>query len=312
MINITQHMHFIQDDIVNKIINRISLCALTIIILQSIHAADLIIFSYNRPLQLEALLKSTTEYIDNLKDVHVIYRSNTDAFDTAYEELMHDYADVKFLQQLNPPHDFKPILIELLDQTSAEYVCFAVDDNIVTDRFDISACTQALEQTGAYGFYLRLGTNITYSYNYNLPLDLPAFTYITDDICLFSFEGNKSYWAYPNTVDMTVYKKDIILPILKELKFTSPNRLESVWHRIAKLEQNGLCFVHSKMVNTPLNIVQEDWHNKNESSYTPEELLAIWQQGLRIDITSLYKLQNNAAHINYVPQFIKRGIHVSH
>jgi glycosyltransferase involved in cell wall biosynthesis len=269
------------------------------------NAADLIIFSYNRPLQIEALLHST-ERITNLQNIYVLYRSSEESFDTAYDELINLYPNVHFQKQHDAPHDFKPLLLEILNHSSAEYICFAVDDIIITDSFDIQTCTDALKQTEAYGFYLRLGKNITYSYTYNMPITPPKLTHIIDDIYLFNFEGNQSYWAYPNTVDMTIYKKKTILPILQELKFTSPNRLESVWHRIANLQNYGLCFSASKIVNIPLNIVQEDWHNKHEGSYTPDELLTMWQLGLRIDIDTLYQLNNTSAHIHYIPKFIQK------
>ena len=38
--------------------------------------ADLVIFSYNRPLQLYALLESITNYVTGLDKIMVIYRSS--------------------------------------------------------------------------------------------------------------------------------------------------------------------------------------------------------------------------------------------
>lgn len=274
----------------------------------TINAADLIIFSYNRPLQLEALLHSITTHVEHAQSVSIIYRTKGESFNTAYEELKTSWPSVKFYQQHNPPADFKPLLLELITQSPSAYICFGVDDIILTDTIDMNACVQALQKTDAYGFYLRLGKNITYSYNYNISLIIPEMTPIEQDVYRFSFTGNKSYWAYPNTVDMTVYKKDDILPALKEMKYSSPNTLEALWNRQANLEHNGLCFSHSKMVNAPLNIVQENWHSKHDDAYSPEELLNFWQQGLRIDIAELHTINNNSAHITYEPVFIQKDL----
>ena len=293
-----------------KIKKYFSACAALLFFVAFANAADIIIFSYNRPLQLEALLRSAKQHIDNLGTIYVLYRSKGNDFQTAYDELITDYPEVHFTQQKNPPHDFKPILIDLLKQSEAPYVCFAVDDIIVTDSFDMQACTDALEATGAYGFYLRLGKNITYSYNYNITLTVPKFMPVAQDIYSFHFEG-KSYWAYPNTVDMTVYRKEDILPTILEMNYTSPNTLERDWHRKANLQNIGLCFDHSKMINTPLNLVQENWNNKHESAYPTEELLDLWQQGLRIDIDKVYKIDNISAHTIYIPHFVTRSTHAS-
>jgi hypothetical protein len=271
------------------------------------NSADLIIFSYNRPLQLESLLRSIDCHIQHLENLFVLYRSEGDAFEYAYEELKEMYPQAIFYQQSNRPrNDFKPKLLDILNYAQADYIMFAVDDIIITNNIDIKKCINALKQTNAYGFYLRLGKNITYSYTYNMPLKLPHLIPITEDIYAFTFAGNKSYWAYPNTVDMTIYKKSDIIPFLTHANYSSPNKLESVWHQKANLHQQGLCFSHSKIINTPLNIVQEDWNNKHDDLYTPKELLSFWQQGLRIDISDIYNIDNNTAHISYQPIFINK------
>lgn len=272
----------------------------------TLNAADLIIFSYNRPLQLEALLCSIQTYVKYPESISVIYRAKGEPFKIAYDELKRSWPNINFYLQENPPDDFKPMLLNLLKQLPSPYVCFAVDDNIVTDQINLKTCVQTLAQTDAFGFYLRLGKNITYSYNYNIQLTVPDMKPIADDIYQFSFTGNKSYWAYPNTVDMTIYKKPDIIQALEEMKYSSPNTLEALWNRQADLKHTGLCHGHSKMVNTPLNIVQENWQSKHDDTYSTEELLTIWQQGLRIDITTINNLDNNAAHINYFPHFIKK------
>lgn len=266
--------------------------------------ADLIIFSYNRPLQLEALLRSLDKHVTHLGQVSVLYRSSNKAFETAYQELQQACPSITFVRQgTHPKKDFKPLLLNIMQQLTSDYILFAVDDIIVTDKIDIRQCIQALEKTGAYGFYLRLGKNITFSYTQNIPLIVPHMTSIDNDIFSFSMQNNKSYWSYPNTVDMTLYRKNHIMPAFKKLQYCSPNTLEGNWHLIADLQQNGLCFGHSRIVNTPLNVVQDHWNSKHNNSYSVDELLEIWQAGLRLDIDDIYHIKNNAAHISYHPKF---------
>lgn len=290
----------------SKIKNYIASCVALFCFMLSCSAADLIIFSYNRPLQLETLLRSAKTYLSQTQSISIIYRTKGESFNNAYEELKASWPEVKFYQQQNPPSDFKPLLLDLIKSTSSAYICFGVDDIILTDYIDLQACSKALEDNNAFGFYLRLGKNITYSYNYNISLIIPEMKFVTQDIYLFTFTG-KSYWAYPNTVDMTIYKKDMILPALEEMNYSSPNTLEALWNRRANLEHTGLCYHHSKVVNAPLNIVQENWDSKHDDTYSTDELLNFWQQGLRIDTSSLHQINNNAAHISYNPIFYTEG-----
>lgn len=64
--------------------------------------ADLIIFSYQRPLQLYALLESVEQRVRALKNIFVIYRADDAAFQAAYVEVKGTFSNVKFYRQENP------------------------------------------------------------------------------------------------------------------------------------------------------------------------------------------------------------------
>ncbi len=272
-------------------------------------SADLIVFSYDRPLQLHALLSSMKQYVTNINTTFVIYRSSNEFYDHAYQEVMTLFSDTQFFKQgTEPKKDFKPLTLNCLNQTNSTHVLFATDDDIITDYVDINQCVEILETTGAYGFYLRLGTNITHSYYQNIALTLPPMADTTPDIVSFSFDDGQSYWAYPNNVDMTIYNKSIIQPAFTQLSYYSPNILESRWARLYKIIGRGLCFKKSKGVNLPLNIAQDDWHNKNEELFSTTQLLNLWNQGYTMDISSFYKINNCSAHMPYTPTFIQRPV----
>jgi len=278
--------------------------------LSSPKGADLIVFSYDRPLQLHTLLSSTSKYIRNLNAIFIIYRSSNHQFDAAYNELRTLFPDAQFIKQGNEPKkDFKPLLLTCFWATDAEHIIFTTDDDIFTDSVDIADCVNTLKSTDAYGFYLRLGTNITHSYFANQALTLPFFNKISADTFSFSFQESKSYWAYPNNVNMTLYKKSTIEPALLSLSYYSPNTLESRWARLYPIMGRGLCFANSKGINIPLNLVQDDWHNKHEAIFTTQELLNLWNQGYTIDLAQFHHINNNAAHMPYIPLFVKRDTH---
>lgn len=271
------------------------------------NTTDLVIFSYDRPLQLHTLLCSTEKYVTHLHTISVIYRTSNADFKNAYRTLEKLFPYVQFIKQgSNPKKDFKPLLLETIDSTIAPYVVFATDDDIFTDSIDMTYCANALQLSNAYGFYLRLGMNITHSYFSNQTLKLPTLTPLDAHTVSFSFQDGKSYWAYPNNVNMTLYKKTSISDALSQLSYQSPNILESRWARFYPRTDHGLCFIASKGINIPLNLVQDDWHNKHEAIFSPQDLLILWQNGLTIDIEQFHAIKNNAAHMPYIPNFIYR------
>ncbi len=271
---------------------------------------DLVIFSYNRPMQLYALLESLDAYVIGAATVHVVYRSDNGRFNAAYSQVNSAFPAVQFHQQgFNPHQDFKPMTEALLLNSDSNYVLFAVDDIIVTDCIDLSECIKALQKTNAYGFYLRLGTNLTDCYMLSCKQPLPPLTPIADGVCSWTLGEGKYDWGYPNTVDLTLYKKSDIVPTICALSYSAPNSLEGSWANKARsvLGKKGLCFVRSKMVNIPMNLTQQEFDtNRNMHGMSPEELLVLFEQGLKIDIAPLHKICNKSAHMEYMFTFINR------
>jgi hypothetical protein len=90
------------------------------------------------------------------------------------------------------------------------------------------------------------------------------------------------------------------------LDFLNPNSLEGEWAAKANGRKIGLCFAHSKVINIPLNIVTHSVNNRNMNFLSKEELLNKFEEGYKIDISPLEKINNESAHYEYQPQFILR------
>jgi hypothetical protein len=269
-------------------------------------SADLLIFSFHRPLQLHATLESVYKYFSNLNQIYVLYRTTNSDYDNAYNELRHKFSHVKFIKQSgNHRGDFKPLLLQCFFDSPAEYILFSVDDDIATDYVDFDHCIQAMQETNAYGFYLRLGTNIIKNYKAGIEYTQPPFTQMEHDILKFQFNKGTGDWAYPNNIDMTIFKKSKIEHYLLSGPYSSPNTLEGHWYP-TDLNFHGLCFKTSKKFMLPLNIVQEDWYVPNENSYSIHDLFLKWKAGLIIDINQFYKIENDCVLMGYNPTFIYR------
>ena len=289
--------------------------ALPFLLLIHIHlfasTADMLIFSCNRPLQLYAFCESLEHYVTGLHEIHVLYRAREEKFEHGYNEVKKRFSSIHFTRQGTDPYtDFKPLTLEAIYKSPSTYIIFGVDDIIVKDYINIKECIDLMEQSKTYGFYLRLGTNITYSYNLNQPQKVPQLNAIKQGIYTWQFKQGEVSWRYCNLLDMALYRKTDIRHDFEIMQYRNPNNLEETWAKQAhkNLEKFGLCYKKSKIVNIPLNIVQDNLftNNPHMHAYSPDELLEIFNRGLKIDIQPLFGIINTSPHMEYFPEFISR------
>ncbi len=267
--------------------------------------ADLIVFSKNRPLQLYAFLESVQRYVAGISSTTVIYNATDEHFAAGYRQVQRDFPQVNFAHQLGR-QDFKQTTFQAIATGSASYLIFAVDDIVVIDTVDLTLCARLLEKYKAYGFYLRLGSDITHCYMTNQPSPVPPLKKRDSGSYQWCFEKGTGDWNYPNTVDMTLYRKSDVKQLMTTLQYTTPNTLEAGWASKADPKKFGLCFETSKIVNMPLNITQNDYSNRHAGSFDPIILLAKFNEGFKIDINALHRLPHTAPHVDCTPVFILR------
>lgn len=281
----------------------LALCAVST---ASADGVDYLIFSYDRPLQLYALLESVEKYVQGIGEMHVVYRSSSARFDEGYAIVQQRFSCINYHKQGSyPQRDFKPITMQATFNSPSKYVIFAVDDIIVKDYIDLAECVHFMEKYSAYGFYLRLGKNLTHSLDQLQPL--PPLQELTNDILKWQLNEGAIDWGYPNTVDMTLYKKEDIHLAFQQMSFHSPNSLEGCWSGRTNSAYHGLCYQSSKIVNLPLNLVQDDWYNPNMNFLSSKQLLEIFLAGLKMDTEQLFQVNNRGAHMYYEPFFIKNS-----
>jgi len=69
------------------------LIVLILVLVSSLQAAvaDVVVFSYNRPIQLYAFLESAENLMTGAGEVHVIYRADTQELSAGYDVVAHDF-----------------------------------------------------------------------------------------------------------------------------------------------------------------------------------------------------------------------------
>lgn len=272
--------------------------------------ADMVIYSCDRPLQLYALLESVEGHMQGLDHICVIYKTSDDFYAEAYQEVSTRFPSVQFVKQgENYRKDFKPLTMEAVFDSPADYIIFASDDIVVKDEVDLNRCIVAMEQTHAHAFYLRLGKNLSWCYSMDCEQKVPTSVHIKDDIYAWQFLQGECDWHYPDNIDMTLFRKKDIRSSMENREFSSPNTFEGwgIWQDDFDWNMVGLFYEHSKIVNIPLNVVQVEAHgNPHMDVYSPKELLKMFNTGLKMDSSPLFCINNISAHMEYTPTFVHR------
>lgn len=240
--------------------------------------ADILIFSCDRPLQLYSCLESIQRYIGHFEHLTVLYRANNESYSAGYEKVKEAFPLARFV----PQEDFKSGVEKIVFRSPSEYILFGADDLIVKDFVDLKLCIEQMEKTGAYGFYLRFGRHIHHS---------PPSHALASGIYAWDIELGEAEWKSAPSPDMTLFNKEQIKKVLTQSKYKNPTGLALSWE--APEKAIGLYFERSKLVNIT-------------NALNPEELLVKFNQGLKIDIEPLYKVENGTPHLDYIPEFVMR------
>lgn len=265
-----------------------------------------IIFSKDRALQLDLLLKSIKQNFKHHGQIRVIYKTSNDRYEEAYKKLRNEHRKVLFLDQFDL---FKNILTSCCVAPD-KYITFFTDDNIVYQEFDAQELIDCFDAQSCC-FSLRLGLN-TYArdiggkmYQDILPTEAKLYAdTLTWDRTALPYGG---YWNYPLSVDGHVFRKDTIFDMVDKLNTWSnferfqetPNEFESKLQRFNfEIPPFMTCFRHSKVVNSPNNRVQTQALNRfgNVYEYSPEYCNELYLQGRRLKLEDIDFSQINSPH----------------
>ncbi len=266
---------------------------------------DLIIFSKDRPLFLEGLLRSIDTYMTGLRTVTVILHASRTDYADGYRQIQQQFPEVWYREQnpIAPRKDFDRILRTTLAETAAPYIMFSVDDIFVLYPVLLERSTRLLATTGAYGLYLRLGTHITYCYMSRSVSGLPQFETIEDDVVSWQLGGSSGDWGWHHSLDMTIYRRSTVEYFFDTHRtIQSPNLFEGAWACVPiEKTARGICYLQSPIINCAVNMVQNDWRsNRCAHTYTTQELFDLFAHGYRIDISRLRSYERSAPHVEVI------------
>lgn len=278
-----------------------------------------IVFTKNRPLQLEAYLESLYKYFpSDLIQTYIIYK--VELFAEEYERLFKKFGDCVVIEE----SDFHSDFMQILDRIKTKYILFGVDDVVFFDSVDFEVIDRTFTEQGEniFGFTLRFspeslkdsGDLITectiarepvYKLNWKngqtphtrYPFELCCTFYTTESVKKIIYSSMSS-----NIVARSMFTPDSLLikafekagqkrSVLKGFGFFfSPNTLESWpcrWCRNNSEQLPDYTYFQKLCASAiQVNIVNTSTDNAHEGidEHTVETLNNKYKQGYRFDI----------------------------
>ncbi len=283
-----------------------------------------IVFTKNRPLQLDAYLQSLYRSLSpQLIQTYIIYK--VELFGEEYESLFRKYPDCVVVKE----SDFNSDFLKILNRIDTKYILFGIDDVVFFDSVDFEVIDQTFDnyKDDIFGFSLRFGTD--YIKSCGDPVNQTAIA--GQNVYSLNWkQGRTSSTRYPFELCATVYTAELVKKIingtmnnnpvikkffspdaamikaLKKTKFArkllkslgyffSPNTLES-WNcrwcqqnsdRLPNsiyFQKNCTCAIQVNMVNT----TTKDSFD-GEDDLTVETLNEKYKQGYRFDVDFVVK-----------------------
>ena len=167
-----------------------------------------IIFSKNRPLQLQGYLNSLYRYFPKgIIQSYLIYKR--DLFDNEYVSVFRQYPEITVIRE----QDFRSDLLRILDQIDSRFILFGIDDVVYFDSVEFGLIESCFDQFAddIFGFSLRHGHT-------NVP---EAEIFENKALCrktIYSFkwtEGKTKATSYPFELCATIYRTDLVKKIIR-------------------------------------------------------------------------------------------------
>jgi len=253
----------------------------------STNVFEIIIFSFDRPLQIKSLLDSILIHIDDDILVNILFKCSDKSYRESYLKLINDYVKVtnrfNFIEQKgNFKSDFLN-LIKKLEISFNKHFLFFVDDQIIFRDINLKNMNKLFKFSFLTTF--RLGLNTTWSYNLNKRQSLEYYKrdifqshviwrpkLIKEDISyplsldattipsfLVKIYANFLYYKGPNTFENSMNYSLLIFYLLK-LKISSPLKQSAVNIVISLV--NRECINRGNFINTK---VLRDFYEKGWS-----------------------------------------------
>ena len=253
------------------------------------------IFTRDRPLQLDACLRSLKENAPQLSAPTVLARWTSDRFEEGYEILVSEHPDVEFVFETNFEQDVRAIL-----PTLPEHTLFLCDDSITFRPLPADPVDALTDDV--ISFSLRIGRNTRYCHPRNLWHDQPESMEERGEFLVwewaespegdvFAYHGKEGDFGYPYSLDGVVHRVSCIIEWIGGKGFENPNRMEGAVLSTMRTDvRPKLSAYHeSVQVGIPVNAVNTLVLNRVGVDFpqSTDDLNDLYLAGKRIDYKAM-------------------------
>jgi SAM-dependent methyltransferase len=258
---------------------------------------DLVVFSKDRPAQLELLLRSAKKHFAEWDAIRwsVVLLASDEAYAAGYDRVraLHpefDYVD----ESQHPGTPFKELVLSRLGDRAC--VAFIVDDNVVRAPFSLDTREFAAFRADPEILCLsvRMSPQVAHSYPTDEVTPPPRFE--GGRPRTWAWDGLPGGWGYPMSIDFHVFRREEILPLLRAVEFTNPNSLEAALAARPLPGAKMVCLPETPIMNLAVNRVQEVYLNRHAGLHHQAELNARFLGGERLALEPIEAVRPVSTH----------------
>ena len=263
---------------------------------------QIVVFSFNRAMQLDTLLTSLVEkWKSPSYELYVLYNTSNSFFEKGYDLVKQRFSDypiefhkesivpdkyslselcnirnlyhyIKYKHVRNVKSDFRSKLISLLKSNLSTEIMFLTDDAMFIREVHISQGTLLWLRQKPYDRQLSLRLSLEMSSQ-----EVRINKQNEEIFWNFYDNSDKNSWGYPFSVDAHIYSKALVIDLFSKYIFTSPNTLEGyICKQIQRkrLLSEGCCYSQTHLLSYPINMVQT--FSDNETLGVSNEMMNGW------------------------------------
>jgi len=206
------------------------------------NSSDVIIFSKDRPWQLEQLLKSMLFYTDFNK-IYVLLKMQ-EPYSRNYNKVIKKYENrVTFYMEQD---GFKPSFYNIL-KACEDYMAFMVDDVVFYDHFSSEEAIKFMKKLPVIAYQFKMNKKYDLCQTAGTNQSKPSSLNRIKNHWIWTDNDGTWDWNYPFDLTGSIYNKYDLAPVLNEIEksqINNPNDLEIAGASI--FQEKGVAFCNKK------------------------------------------------------------------